>query len=61
MHSVYIVSAGGIGAANSEHTFATLTFEMEDVKIEIYKIHTDNIDSNKCIETIIIPIRGDKI
>lgn len=56
MHSIYIVSAGGIGAANSEHTFATLTFKMEDVEINIYKIYTDNINSNECIDTIRIPI-----
>ena len=56
MKSIYIASAGGLGAANSEHTFATITFDMNNVKIQIYKIHTDNIDSNECIETIIIPI-----
>ena len=56
MHSVYIVSAGGIGAANSEHTFATLAFEREYVYIKIYKIYTDNVNPDECIETIKIPI-----
>lgn len=56
MHSVYIVSAGGIGADGSEHTFATLAFKREYVDIIIYKIYTDNINPDECIETIKIPI-----
>lgn len=56
MHGVYIVSAGGIGAADSEHNFATITFECEYVCVKIYRIYTDNISLNTCIKTLKLPI-----
>lgn len=57
MHDVYVVSAGGLGATNTEHTFGTITFGGNDLVINIYKIHPDNIDSNECIQTISIPMK----
>ena len=56
MHSVYIVSAGGIGGDGAEHNFAAVTFEREYICIKIYRIYTDNTNPDGCTETIKIPI-----
>lgn len=53
---LYVIGMGGTGAGKCDNKFATLTFDFNELVVRYYRIHADNIEPDKCIQTIHIPV-----
>ncbi len=53
---LYVIGMGGTGASKCDNKFATLTFKFNEIVVRYFRIHADNIESDKCIQTIHIPL-----
>lgn len=53
---IYVIGMGSTGAKNCENKFATIHFNIEDITINLYRIYHDNIELDKRVQKIVIPI-----
>ena len=56
MKNIYVVGMGGTGACNCENKFSTLTFHNDEIELKFYRINADNIEEDKCVQIVHIPI-----
>lgn len=54
--NVYIIGMGGTGACSCENKFATLNFMNDKIVLKYFRIYADCTETDKCIQTINIPI-----
>lgn len=54
--NIYVIGMGGTGASQCDNKFATLTFKFDEVIVKYFRIYADNIEADRCVETIRIPL-----
>lgn len=54
--NTYVVGMGGTGATQCENKFAKIQFDINKVTISFYRIFCDNIELDKLVQTITIPL-----
>lgn len=55
MHNITTLSFGGTGAKGTEHKFATLSFETDNIVYRTYKIYPDGSSESSMEQKILIP------
>lgn len=60
LRDIYVVSLGGTGAKDTEHKFATITFDDDKLIARIFKFYPDLISDNVLDKTITIPYEANK-
>ena len=56
MKNIYVIGMGGTGAFNCENKFSTLTFCNDHIELKFFRIYADNTETDKCVQTLRIPI-----
>lgn len=54
--NIYVVGMGGTGAKKCDNKIATLKFCNNEIKLKFFRIHADNIEEDKLLQTVHIPI-----
>lgn len=60
LRDIYVLSLGGTGAKDTEHKFATITFDDDKLTVRIFKFYPDLISDNVLDKTITIPYEANK-
>lgn len=55
-NQTYIIGMGGTGADNCENMYAIIRFLTDSIKIDFYRIYSDNIREDRLDHTVTIPL-----